>query len=469
MSIRAPYQFLQRVPLLNDVHSALNSSQPIEVRRPESLAGLVMVVDEARDRKLSIIPSGSRHAMGGQQFCEGGVVIDSRGLDRVLSFDAENGTIEVEAGIQWPAIVDFLRPTPWSIVQKQTGADRLTLGGAIASNVHGRGLQMRPLIQDIDSLTLVDARGEIVVCSRTENVFLFRHVVGGYGVFGIVYSVRLRLQKRCVLRRTVRQIRSKEVIPAFEQLIADGFLYGDWQFAIDDRSGDFLDLGILSAYRPTENEKDTVDSGRQLSDGDWRRLLLLAHTDKTRAFAEYSRHYLATDGQIYGSDTHQLTSYEDSYHTAIDHETGARVCGSEMITELYVPRCSLHDFLGAARLRLRASQADVIYGTVRLIEQDTESALPWARGDWACIIFNLHVDHEPRGVERARIAFRGLIDCALAYGGSYYLTYHRWATKSQVLTAHPALPDVLAAKLQFDPEEVFQSDWYRHHRDLIAL
>ena len=139
-----------------------------------------------------------------------------------------------------------------------------------------------------------------------------------------------------------------------------------------------------------------------------------------------------------------------------------------MITELFVPRGSLSDFLAAARAHLRTSNADVIYGTVRLIEPDTESSLPWAREDWACIIFNLHVDHEPQGVDRARAAFRGLIDCALGCHGSYYLTYHRWATKSQVLTAHPALPKVLAAKMRFDPDETFQSDWYRHHRELIA-
>jgi hypothetical protein len=110
----------------------------------------------------------------------------------------------------------------------------------------------------------------------------------------------------------------------------------------------------------------------------------------------------------------------------------------------------------------------VIYGTVRLIERDAETALPWARGRWASTILNLHVDHEPRAIERTQQAFRCLIDCALDFAGSYYLTYHRWATRSQVLAAHPPLPSVFAAKRQFDSEEMFQSDWYRHHRDLIA-
>jgi FAD/FMN-containing dehydrogenase len=407
--------------------------------------------------------------MGGQQFCEGGIVVDCRLLRRILSFDDEHGLIEVEAGIEWPALIEFLRSTRWSIIQKQTGADHLTLGGAVAANIHGRGLTLAPLVADIESLTVVDSQGQLVECSRTENSLLFRHVIGGYGMFGIVYSVRLRLTQRRLLRRLVRRVRSAELVATLEELIAKGALYGDWQFAIDDSSGDFLDLGILSAYEPVESDTAAPEGFRKLNDADWRRLLLLAHIDKARGFAEYAQYYSSTHGQHYWSDTHQLSPYLDAYHTEIDAATGAGVCGSEMISELYVPRARLADFLAAARKHLRACRANVIYGTVRLIERDTETALAWARENWACIIFNLHVDHEPSAIARAQEAFRGLIDCALELQGSYYLTYHRWATRAQILAAHPALPEVLATKRRIDPREIFQSDWYRHHRDLIAL
>ena len=84
--------------------------------------------------------------MGGQQFCSGGLLLDTRPLERVLAFDRERGTIELEAGIQWPALLAYLgeaqddSETAWGIRQKQTERDRLSLGGALAANVHGRGL-----------------------------------------------------------------------------------------------------------------------------------------------------------------------------------------------------------------------------------------------------------------------------------------------------------------------------------------
>jgi hypothetical protein len=138
-----------------------------------------------------------------------------------------------------------------------------------------------------------------------------------------------------------------------------------------------------------------------------------------------------------------------------------------MITEIYVPRERLADFMHEAAEELRRVGADVVYGTVRLIERDDETFLAWAREPWACVIFNLHVDHSRGGVARAAHAFRLLIDLAIARRGSYYLTYHRWATRAQVEACHPRFAEFLELKRRHDPDEVFQSDWYRHCRGLF--
>ena len=102
----------------------------------------------------------------------------------------------------------------------------------------------------------------------------------------------------------------------------------------------------------------------------------------------------------------------------------------------------------------------MIYGTVRMIERD-DGAIAWARERYACVIFNLHVEHTPQSIERAADAFRSLIDLGIAHGGTYYLTYHRWARRDQVECAYPQMRTFLALKREYDPEETFQSSWYR--------
>jgi FAD/FMN-containing dehydrogenase len=320
---------------------------------------------------------------------------------------------------------------------------------------------MKPLVGDVVSVDLVDARGDVVTCSRNENADLFRHVVGGYGLFGIIHAVTLQLTPRRVLRRVVRVIDIEDAAAAARRRIAQGFLYGDFQFDIDAQSPDFLTKGVFSCYVPVDGDPAIPAGQSVLEPRQWDELLHLAHVDKRRAFQLYAAHYLGTDGQLYHTDTHQLSTYIDDYHARLDERIGAKVPGSEMISELYVPHDNVIEFLRRAAHRLVEIGVPVIYGTIRLIARDDETFLPWARQDFACIVFNLHVDHSPEGIERAAAAFRALIDEALAQDGSFFLTYHRFATREQLLRAHPALPAFLAEKRRIDPAGLFQSNWYR--------
>lgn len=460
--------------VVNDVHSGLNATRVREVIPVASAEALQRAVRRARGRRQVVCLAGARHAMGGQAFARDAILLDLRGLNRVLHLDPERGTVEVEAGADWPQLVAKLleqqqgRREAWGIAQKQTGADRLTLGGAVAANIHGRGLRMKPFISDLESLRIVDADGELRRASRDETPDLFRLVVGGYGLFGAVASLTLRLSPRRKLERVVTLERIEDLLPAFERRIAEGSLYGDFQFAIDEDSPDFLRRGVLACYRPVDPSTPVPAHQRELSVEDWKELLRLAHARRALAFERYARHYLSTSGQIYWSDTHQLSTYLDHYHRDLDREAGARVAASEVITEIYVPRPLLADLMEEARRDLRRRGAIVIYGTVRLIERDDESFLAWAREPYACVIFNLHTEHSRSGIERSAGAFRALIDMAIRRGGSYYLTYHRYATREQVEAGYPQFREFLRRKREHDPEERFQSEWYRHHREMFS-
>src|SRR3984885_7790342 len=208
--------------LVNDIHSQLNSTRVLGISQPRSLEDVQNIVRAARKDQKLISIAGGRHAMGGQQFGTDTQLIDIRSLSRVLSLDNKTGILEVEAGIEWPELIaGYLRlqngdgPT-WGIAQKQTGADRFTMAGTIAANAHGRGLKMKPFVSDVESFILVDAMGTAHTCSRAENPELFRVVHGGYGLFGVVTSVRLRLVQRSKVQRVVEIRTVDDLMPAFE-------------------------------------------------------------------------------------------------------------------------------------------------------------------------------------------------------------------------------------------------------------
>jgi FAD/FMN-containing dehydrogenase len=457
---------------VNDVHSQLNRTRVRELLRPRTRDELAAIVRSASRNGVPISISGCRHSMGGQQFATDSICIDTRELDRVILFDRERGLLEAEAGIQWPKLIrTYLdaqadETKQWGIAQKQTGADTFTLGGSLSSNVHGRGLRMKPLISNIESFTMIAADGKSIRCSREDDSELFRLAIGGYGLFGLIETVTLRLVPRQKLRRAVEIVRAKDLPKRFEQRIAQKFLYGDFQFSVDEKSTDFLQRGVFSCYEPI-SEDEPIVAKKELRDDDWLDLLRLAYTDRQKAFNRYSEYYLSTNGQTYWSDTNQLSAYLPNYSQKIHSQIGGEE-SSLIITEIYVPRPDLPEFLAQAADLLRSNGTTVIYGTVRLIEKDDESFLAWAKHSYACIIFNLLTLHTPRGIEASARSFRGLIDLAIARGGSYYLTYHKFARPEQVTTCYPQFKEFLNLKRKYDPSERFQSDWYRYYQKLFA-
>jgi hypothetical protein len=456
---------------VNDLHSRMNETVVNHVIYPQEIKLMQETVIGAKEHKQIISICGSRHAMGGQQFAENSVLIDMSLANRVNQFDKEKGHLQVESGVAWPKLIRYLQEQQpntremWTIAQKQTGADDLTIGGALSANIHGRGLLMKPFVQDIVAFDLINAQGDLVHVSRQENAELFSLAIGGYGLFGLIQQVQLQLVKRQALQRKVALISTGSLAVQFEERISQGFLYGDFQFMTDEKSTDFLQTGVFSCYQPTQGIPESEN--QFLSQDDWNKLLLLAHVNKAEAFKRYSEYYLSTDGQCYWSDKHQLGFYNEKYIEYIRSFFPDWRHGSLMITEVYVPLREIANFMTNVANDATLKTMNIIYGTVRLIKKDDETYLPWAKQDYACIIFNLNVPHTNSGFQYAQDYFSRLIDHALAFNGSFYLTYHRYARKDQIEKAYPNFKSFLELKLKYDPEERFQSDWYQFYKRMF--
>ena len=348
LPVRSPYA--SAIPdretgtLVNDIHSQLNATHVDAIVKPRDVAEVCAAIAGARSAGRAISVAGGRHAMGGQQFGEGHVLVDMRDMNRVLAFDADNGSITVEGGIQWPQLLDHLNRTQegrerqWGIYQKQTGADRLSIAGALSCNAHGRGLTLGPIVQQVESFDLVDHLGEIRTCSRTANAELFRLAIGGYGLFGIITRVQLKLRPRVKVRRVVDARDNGHVMEWFEERIRDGYLYGDYQFATEAGRTAFSGGACSPAISRFPPETPLTTNPTRFNPEDWARLTFYSHKYKQRAFEVYSSRYLKTSGQVYWADWQLSAAYVDNYHADLDRALGARVKATEMITEIYVPR-----------------------------------------------------------------------------------------------------------------------------------
>src|SRR6516165_5048028 len=120
---------------VNDVQSQLNATRVHRIIRPRSIDEIQAALRDARKEGRAVSLAGGRHAMGGQQFGRDTFLLDMKAFNRVVSFDRVKGQITVEGGIEWPELVEHLnseqagQPHPWAIREKQSGVDRVSLGG----------------------------------------------------------------------------------------------------------------------------------------------------------------------------------------------------------------------------------------------------------------------------------------------------------------------------------------------------
>jgi FAD/FMN-containing dehydrogenase len=463
----APAPELDRLSpeMVNDVHSQLNPTIVAGVVRPGSEEELAAMVSAAARRATPVAVCGGRHAAGGQQFLSNHVLLDLAELRIDPRFDPERGRITLRAGAVWPEVfaeihrANAAHGTSWAIHQKQGGGDQLTLGGAVAANIHNRCLDSGPFIGDIESLRVVGADGRRRMISRDRHGELLMLIVGGYGLFGIVTEVTLRLVPRRKLRLRTLRARAGAVLATHDELRRRGATYGDWQFAVDPESDQFADDGIITSYAPVADSEPVTRGAfdpAALID-----LAVLAHAQPSRAFESFAESWKRCDGWVDWSDNWQMSDYVPDYHGPVDQRLGSPVKGSETLAEFYVTPSRLEEFLKQSAASLRRSGAKPVYGVVRFIRRDAGTFLNWAREDQVCVIYNLHVDHTPEGIAGVQAQLRAVAQVAVNLGGRFYLTYGRFATREQLLAGYPQLPEFLDHKRRHDPREIFQSDWYR--------
>src|SRR5581483_7927983 len=208
--------------LVNDAQTGWNPTIVERIERPRSAAEIQAIVrDCARSRQVLSI-SASRHATGGQQFAAASVLLDLREMNAIRGLDLRTGIFEVESGIEWPELIEgylsLQKNDPrWGIRQKQGGADRMSLGGALAANAHGHCLGAPPIVADVEWIEIVTADGKLHRCTRKQERELFSLAIGGYGLFGVITAAGLRLAPRRKVRRRVETRTAAELMGLIER------------------------------------------------------------------------------------------------------------------------------------------------------------------------------------------------------------------------------------------------------------
>ena len=162
-----------------------------------------------------MLPFGNGRSYGDSCLNAGGMLLDTRGLDRLISFDVERGVIRCEAGVMLRDILDLVVPKGW-FLPVSPGTKFVTVGGAIANDVHGKNHHCAGSFGcHVSQFELLRSDGSRRRCSRSENPEWFRATIGGLGLTGVILWAELELHRVAGAMMDIETIRFHDLSEFF--------------------------------------------------------------------------------------------------------------------------------------------------------------------------------------------------------------------------------------------------------------
>lgn len=149
----------------------------------------------AFDRARKILPYGLGRSYGDCCLNDGGEVIATSGMNRVLAFDLKSGLIRCEAGVCLDDLLKLIVPRGW-FLPVTPGTRYITVGGAVANDVHGKNHHHAGTFGcHVRQFELLRSDGRRMICSPRENSEWFAATIGGIGLTGLITWVEFSLRK----------------------------------------------------------------------------------------------------------------------------------------------------------------------------------------------------------------------------------------------------------------------------------
>lgn len=409
----------------------------------------------AIEQKKSISIAGAQHSMGGHTIYKNGILLDMKGFNE-MKFESENNILLVGSGALWSNIIPYLDQHGKSVKVMQSN-NSFSVGGSLSVNCHGWQANSAAIASTVASFRLINSDGQILNCSRTENAELFSLALGGYGLFGVILDVKLKVTDNQTYIAKQYLIKSKDYYSEFKKHVGSDpnveMAYG----RININPDHFMEEAILSTYAVEQgaqkelNERTFPTFRRTLFRGSvnssygknlrWTAEKIAARVIDGKAF---SRNKLLSEGVEVFQNTNP--DYTDILH------------------EYFVPGDSLANFIGAVQKIIPNYQVDLLNITVRNVLKDNDTFLSYAKENVFGLVMLFNQKKDGIAEKEMSKLTQELINTAIKYNGSYYLPYRPHASKTLMYKAYPTALPFFQLKQKYDPAQVFRNMFYEKYK-----
>jgi decaprenylphospho-beta-D-ribofuranose 2-oxidase len=185
------------------------SPSSAELAEPATPADAARVL--AARRRGGVIARGLGRSYNNAAQCDGGVVISTARLNRITALDTATGLVTCEAGVSLEQLMVAGLPAGW-FVPVSPGTRQVTVGGAIAADVHGKNHHVAgSFARHVRSLRIVTPDGETRTVTEQSDPSLFWATAGGMGLTGLIVTATIQLKRVATSRVLVDTVRTADI------------------------------------------------------------------------------------------------------------------------------------------------------------------------------------------------------------------------------------------------------------------
>jgi FAD/FMN-containing dehydrogenase len=406
-----------------------------------------------RDR-LRVSIAGARHTQGGHTIAPDGIVIDALTM-RSMRLSEDHRILHVEAGATWADVLAYLDPLGLSVGVMQSN-NSFSVGGSISANCHGWTFGKPPIASTVESFRIMTADGRVRRCSRDRNRELFGLALGGYGLFGVILDVDLRVvpNERYRLRQFVVPVTDAQATFAREIEGREDVAMAYARLSVAPRA--FLREAIVNVLVRDPAADGTLPALNRPGSVQLRRSLF-----RGSAASEYGKQLRwAAETRLQPWLSAEHFSRNQLLNEGVEALQNRAGDSTDILHEYFVPRGRVADFVGRVGTIVPDHDVDLLNVTIRSIETDEDTYLHYADQPVFSLVMLFEQATSAAADAQMEALTRELIDAALAVGGRYYLPYRLHASLEQFQQAYPMGREFFDLKRKYDPQELFQNEFY---------
>ncbi|MFI8709341.1 FAD-dependent oxidoreductase [Bacillus sp. NPDC077411] len=436
---------------------------PTKVKRIESVEDEKKLQQFVRDantsnEKLSI--AGMQHTQGGHTYYPDGTVLDMKSYNKILEFNPEQKRIRVQSGATWNDIQRVINPYGLAI-QVMQSQNIFTIGGSLSANVHGRDIRHDALIDTVASFRLLMADGNIKNVSRSENAELFSLVIGGYGLFGVILDVTLKLTEDELYQIQTKTLDYREYTSYFKKHVEGDEGVRMHLARISVAPDSFLrEMYVTNYVLATDQEKrEQYSTLKEETNVALPKFFLglsrYSDRGKTMFWNIQKKYFEHTDGSY---ETRNNVMRLDS--AFMEYENPNR---TEILQEYFIPVDNFSIYIDDLRGILEREELNLLNITIRYVTKNESAVLSYAKEDMFALVLLINQGRSEEEIEKTKKVIQKMVNVTLQHDGSYYLPYYQYPEKQQLQKAYSRSNEFFQKKREYDPQERFVNLFYKEY------